>query len=529
MMTKMLEQFAIARQTSTPLVGIETPDPWATITTIKSVPVDDVQTGDAAPMIAWDVCNGWQSVNAVGEKVLLQLSAELKADIKSVTGNPVESLMLAPQLPETSILFIHNAPRYWTGNTEGPNGFVQAIANLRDQFKQDGRTLVLLGSSITLPPEVANDVFLLQEPRPDDAQLEGIVTDTLVSSDDAVAANLTCTPKIVDALRGLAAFSAEQVISMALELDEQDRAFINMKALWERKRQMIEQNRGLTVWREGQTFKDTRGIDGAVDFFRAYIAGDEPPALVVFIDELDKTGIVGGLGDTSGTANDQLGVILTQMQDNNWTGSILYGHPGTGKTLLAKTIGNEAGCPTIYFDMGEMQDKLVGESGRYTREAFKVVQAVGGQRVLFIATCNEFSPIKPELKRRFGLPTFFFDLMNKEARREAWRMYLKAYGFDEQYATTIPDKDWTGSEIQRCVDLAKKLRTTPDQVAQYIIPVAQSASDDIARRRREAHGKLLDAATGKVFQTTSGDESESNGQKGGRRLSIGGPRNAKLN
>src|SRR6266545_4720385 len=49
--------------------------------------------------------------------------------------------------------------------------------------------------------------------------------------------------KAIDALVGLAAFPAEQVLSMSLSKNGLD-----LERLWERKRQAIEQTPGLTVW-----------------------------------------------------------------------------------------------------------------------------------------------------------------------------------------------------------------------------------------------------------------------------------------
>ncbi len=53
----------------------------------------------------------------------------------------------------------------------------------------------------------------------------------------------------LDALLGLAAFPAEQVLAMSLS-----RTGLDLDQLWERKRQVIEQAPGLSVWRGGETF-----------------------------------------------------------------------------------------------------------------------------------------------------------------------------------------------------------------------------------------------------------------------------------
>jgi len=120
---------------------------------------------------------------------------------------------------------------------------MQGIWDLRDSFKATGRMLVLLASpGATLPQELGQDVLILDEPLPSTSHLEQIVRETFN------AANLDepehpVIVKAVDALIGLAAFPAEQALAISLvkrQLDTED--------LWERKRQIIEQTQGLSVW-----------------------------------------------------------------------------------------------------------------------------------------------------------------------------------------------------------------------------------------------------------------------------------------
>ncbi len=52
-------------------------------------------------------------------------------------------------------------------------------------------------------------------------------------------------------------------------------------------------------------------------------------------------------------------------------GILLYGHPGTGKTLIAKAIANESGSNFISIKGPELISKFLGESERGIREIFK--------------------------------------------------------------------------------------------------------------------------------------------------------------
>ena len=90
---------------------------------------------------------------------------------------------------------------------------MQAIWNLRDGFKADGRMLVLLTTqAATLPEELAQDVLVLDEPLPGESDLASVVQETFRSA-EMPKPDESAMSKLVDALLGLAAFPAEQVLA----------------------------------------------------------------------------------------------------------------------------------------------------------------------------------------------------------------------------------------------------------------------------------------------------------------------------
>jgi hypothetical protein len=106
-----------------------------------------------------------------------------------------------------------------------------------------------------LPQELGQDVLILDEPLPSTSHLEQIVRETF----NAANLNEPERPviiKAVDALIGLAAFPAEQALAISLVKRQ-----LNTEDLWERKRQIIEQTPGLSVWRGGETFEDIGGVE----------------------------------------------------------------------------------------------------------------------------------------------------------------------------------------------------------------------------------------------------------------------------
>lgn len=426
-------------------------------------------------MLSWDLARGIAPLNEEGRVAFTELGVD-----PITTTNPGEALGVALQLPERSILFAYNFHRVI------PNEVVsQSVWNAREVFKTDGRTLVLLGPDMPLPAELAADVFVIDDPLPTEDELCAIVEDQVDAAGLPKQDRMILT-QAVDAIAGLAAFPAEQVVAMSLSPEG-----IDLAGLWERKRQAIEQTPGLSVYRGNETFDDIGGIENAKAFGRAILRGRSSPRAVVFIDEIEKA-MSGTGGDTSGVSQEMLGTQLTWMQEKQVTGMLLVGPPGAAKSAFAKALGNTGGIPTIVFDLSGMKGSLVGESGRNLRNAHKVVEAVAQGRALVVATCNSVATLPPELRRRFNFGTFFFDLPTAEEREIIWKIYHKKYNLPKQ---PLPNDDgWTGAEIRMCADLSWRLSIPLTQAANYIVPVAKSAKESIAKLRSEATGRFISAS-----------------------------------
>ena len=265
---------------------------------------------------------------------------------------------------------------------------------------------------------------------------------------------------------------------------------------WERKRQIIEQTPGLSVWRGGETFEDIGGVENVKSFLRAVLRGVDPPRVVVFIDEIEKA-FAGTGTDLSGVKTEMTGTILTYMQDREADGAVFIGPPGAAKSAAAKATGGTAGIPTIAFDLPAMESSLVGASTERLRTALQIIDAVSQGRMLFIATCNSIASLPPELRRRFTLGTFFFDLPSDEERETIWGIYLKKYNVSGQLPN---DEGWTGAEIKECCRKAHRLGITLMQAARYIVPVSRSAAEQIKALRQMASGKFISASTPGVYQ-----------------------------
>lgn len=485
-MTSLTTRFMAARRAGAPLVAISSADQTATVAILLATVAKTV------PVITWDIVRGWLPGNEPGAEAIRDTVGA--SDVAAATVDPVESLMLAANLPTKSVLFCYNAHRLVSSEdrSRGGSQTIQAVANLRDLFKRDFRMLVLMGPSFSLAPEIAPDVLTLDELLPDDQQLQQIVVD-LAGKPEAVK-----LAQAVDALRGLAAFPAEQATALSLNGEPGN---INLNELWTRKRAMISATPGLSVWAGGDTLAQVGGNTQVKAFVQSLLKGREAPRAVVWIDEIEK-GLAGatGAGDSSGVSQGQLEVLLREMQDNNWSGLIFLGPPGAGKSAVAKAIGAEGGIPTVALDLNGMKASLVGQSEERLRTAMKVIKAVGGQQVLIVATCNKIASLPPELRRRFNMGTFFFDLPDREERAAIWTIWRNAFDLNAGRKLALPrDEGWTGAEIRQCCLLAYRLNLSLEEAATYVVPVSKAAADEIAALRRSADGRYLSASHPGLF------------------------------
>lgn len=479
----MIDQFRRARKASVPILAIETTDQPATTKQLTIA----VQNGSTPPVYQWDIVQGITPRNQPALDNLDRLLGD--RDAMTLT-NPTEMLACVSTVKDRSIVIMLNAHLYFTGDNRA--SVVQGIANLREPYKQCGATLVMLAPTFSIPSEIAQDVMIISDPLPDMAQIRQIVIDT------CNAAGMSEPPdieKICDTLIGLSAFSAEQTLATCIFKDDKGIVDIDRDSLWDKKCKAIEQTPGLSIYRGADDFKNLKDLDNLEEYLRSLVT---QYSAIVFVDEIEKA-FAGNAGDTSGVSQDIHGVWLTWLQDNEETdGIILIGHPGTGKSAIAKAAGNAGRIPTIVVDPNGMKSKYIGESGQQTRQAFKVIDAVSSGRSLVIATCNSIEALSPELKRRFTLGTFFCDLPSENGRKAMWAHYGKVYGVKTEHS--FDDTGWTGAEIKQTCRLAKKLSASVDKASTYIVPVCRASGERIETLRNQASGKFISASVSGVYQ-----------------------------
>lgn len=496
-----IKQYRAARMAGAPIVAIQTIDVRLTMAAIMA------NSNEATPFIAWNMVEGWRGMNEPGKEAAAFAIQKAEQDI-AATRDPIDSFTIAKCLPggtpagkpPGSVLFIENAHR-WLDGAQGVNGadYAQAIYNLREGFKSDMRTVVLLGAQFTFPAELAQHVFVIDEPLPDANEITEIISNTVaLTGQDVPTEDME---RAVLALRGVGHFSAEQAVAMALS-----RKGLDVADLWQRKRRMVAATAGLSIWDGAERFAEIGGCEQIKKFMSSILAGKRKPKVVVFVDEIEKAfaGSTAGTSDSSGVSQGFLGTILTEMQNKKHAGVIFVGPPGAAKSAMAKAVGAEAGIPTVVVDLTGMKDSLVGSSEARLRQALKVIDAVGDGEAFWVATCNKIQGLPPELKRRFKMGTWFFDLPTAEERAAIWAIYIAKFGLDPVQCEAMPDDtDWTGAEIENCCDMAERTGQTLAWAAAFIVPVARSSREQVVNLRNEAAGRYNSAAYEGAYRLAS--------------------------
>jgi hypothetical protein len=482
----MIEQFNSARRASAPIVAINTPDPASTIRTIQLV-------WSAVPMVKWNIVDGVKSMNLLANAAVTQMHT-IEGQLMPaamITANPVEALRLCKQwLPDGAIAFMMNAHFYVEQSpADSHKPVVQAVWNLRDDWKVNAKTLVMLAPSIQMPIELRNDVALIDEPLPREKALTALVVKGL-SNAGAKPTGKKTVGKLVDAVSGLAAFNAMQVVQMSVHPVTKRP---DVKLSWNQAIKLIEQARGFRVYRGGAGFSDIGGNENIKNLMIKVSRGIRRPKLIVFLDEIEKTMQAAGQ-DTSGTTTDQLKVLLTTMQDNRWTGCLIYGFAGTGKSQLAKAFGNECDCPTVEADLGSMKNMWVGSSEANMRAFIKVIEAKdsGEGRAFFVATCNSVVNLPPEFKRRFRKGVWFCDLPDIRERQKIWDIYFRKFGMAADLVKPH-DEGWTGAEIELCCENAHEFGISLTEASRYMTITSQAMGEQVEAMRMAADGKFINA------------------------------------
>jgi hypothetical protein len=411
--------------------------------------------------------------------------------------DPLAALRALPTMSEpatSTILVLKNFHRFLQSAE-----LVQTVARQLAAGKQSRAFLIVLSPIIQIPIELEKLFIVVEHELPSRFQLEELARGVATEAEE-----LPSGPQldaVLDAAGGLTRHEAEAAFSLSLVRHGR----LTPDALWEIKSGMLKKSGLLQLHRGQESFDELGGLDALKAFCRRALR----------------------LGARRGDVRPR--------------GVLLLGVPGTGKSALAKALGNETSRPTLTLDVGSLMAGIVGETERNIRQALRIVDAMApcilfldevekglsgaassGQTdsgvtarlfgifltwlndhttdVFTIATCNDISKLPPEFSRseRFDA-IYFLDLPGQDEKWAIWRLYLRRFELDA--AQPLPDDaSWTGAEVRACCRLSALLDVPLADAARNIVPVAVTAAESVDRLRSWASGRCLDAARTGVYQ-----------------------------
>jgi len=444
---------------------------------------------EAWELVTWDIAQGLQ---IPGRTEALDANAsDPLAAIRAINAFAIAE--------GTALLVLSNFHRFMQSAE-----VVQNLARQIHEGKQNRTFIVILSPVVQIPTELENLFVVVEHELPTREQLESIARGIASEDGELPAGDGLAT--VLDAAVGLTRFEAEGAFSLSLVRH----SAIRPEAVWELKSQMLKKSGLVALHRGGERFDDLGGLDSLKSFCLRAIRrqGSKDP--------------------------------LRRPR-----GVMLLGVPGTGKSAVAKALGNETGRPTLCLDIGSLMGSLVGQTEGNIRQALRIVDAMepcvafldeidkglsgvasSGQTdsgvtarlfgtflswlndhesdVFVVCTCNDVSKLPPEFSRaeRFD-GIFFLDLPSKEQREKIWNIHLSTFGLDAKQARPNDDA-WTGAEIRSCCRLAALLDVPLTAAAQNVVPVARTAAESVERLRTWASGRCLDADQAGVYQRDAG-------------------------
>lgn len=333
--------------------------------------------------------------------------------------------------------------------------------------KNSLNTICILSPTLgDIPPELEEDVVILELSLPDYDEIEELVTRTYGHLIPQKWHSSTRSI-LYKSLQGLSLDNIRRVVRKAISLNNGVLNESCITYIQDEKQQIIKKQKTLDYYPHKEVIEHIGGLDEIKKWFieREHVF------------RLSKGKI------------DALGLDIPK-------GLLLIGVPGSGKSLCCKALAGIWNLPLLRLDVGRIFGSTVGESEKSIRKCIQLAEAVspcilwideidkafGGvtgfqgdsgtqlrvfgtfvtwlqekeKPVFVIATANEPKNLPPELWRKGRYDeVFFVDLPSAEEREDIYRIHLEKRG---QNITRLNPRElaqnsqgFTGAEIEQAV------------------------------------------------------------------------------
>jgi len=252
--------------------------------------------------------------------------------------NPVQALELVERLTaQTPALFLlKDFNRFLTDVS-----ISRKLKNISRILKLQPKTIIIIGSDLTIPKELYDLITVLQFQLPIESEinyeLKRLIDSLNIEIEPQVLENLTraCQGLSLERIRRV----LSKIIATYKTIDENS---INL--LLNEKKQIISQTEILEYWSANETISKIGGVDNLKNWLKKR-----------------KT---------------SFGIQASNYGLPTPRGLLLVGIQGTGKSLTAKAIATEWQLPLLKLDVGKLFGGIVGESESRLRQMIEVAETI---------------------------------------------------------------------------------------------------------------------------------------------------------
>ena len=283
--------------------------------------VRQVAEGGAHPrqVFVWDLVEGFQPGNAG-------------------RGDPLAALEFIRSRPggQRGVFLLLDFHRFW----EQPQ-VARSLRNLARALRAERKTVVLVSPFLRIPPELGEELTVLDFPLPTPIELAEELARTVPEAQNRL--DSAGREALVKACQGLSMQRVRQVLARAIARNGVLQA-ADLALVLEEKRQTIRQTEVLEFCPPEESIADIGGLD----HLKAWLG----LRAAAFTERARRYGLP------------------------NPRGVLLVGIQGTGKSMCAKAIAQLWRLPLLRLDVGRLMGSLVGESEGRAREMIRLAEAM---------------------------------------------------------------------------------------------------------------------------------------------------------